>query len=198
MATILQLYKFLGFLNILNDSLCLCVTFQNHFMKITLNRTNLALVALASCVILSVSICWSSYSRYSALIPFNPETYCHGAACENAEHYVDIFKNNKNSVYVTGWVLVKDKGNLLFNHKFIIYNVASGKYYSTNIKCIKRPDVTSLYDGGRGLTNYDNSGFTASLQKDRRKLAGVNKFYIAYDNAALQCLVDLNLTVDIQ
>jgi len=171
---------------------------MENFMNIARKRENLTLIALAVCVAAAFFVTWNSYKRYSSLIPFDSETFCQGAACENSDHCVDVVKNNKNSVYVAGWAFIRGHENVMFKNKFVIYNVPTGKYYYANIKCMKRPDVSRAFAIDGKIPNYDNSGFLATLKKDTIKLAGLNKFYIAYDDGVSKCLIDLNLTLDIQ
>jgi len=136
-----------------------------------------------------------SYLSFSRLTVFDTSAYVNK---DDAKFSVDSFKNNTNSVYVTGWLFVDGRDNTLFKNKLLVLNVNSGKYYEGNIKCNKRPDVSKVFSGQGDPHNYDNSGFTGAIEKNRSKLSGINKIFIAYDDGEVKRLVDLNTDFEIK
>jgi len=163
-------------------------------MNISKNIT----IAIFIILVAILSINFYTFVSFTKLAEFDVSSYTNNGNNEDKRYCVDSFKNNANSIYITGWTFVTNREYVLFENKLVIFNIDTGKYYLGNITCTKREDVSKVFSDTDHLRNYDNSGFTGAFFKSRSKLLGNNKIFIAYNDGEVKRLIDLNVKFEIK
>ena len=79
---------------------------------------------------------------------------------KNISYHIDLIKQYKNYIEITGWAFINDKGSE--KSKIYLGLRLEGNSYRLHTTLMKRPDVTVYFKS----LNFDDSGFSAILAKE--------------------------------
>ena len=97
--------------------------------------------------------------------------------------------NEESFFIIDGWACRQDEEIKKVLCWVVLKDIEENKYFKINTLLVKRKDVTQAIADG---VNYDNSGFTAKINKSLLKKNTQYQIYILYLNNDNQVLINTN------
>ena len=102
---------------------------------------------------------------------------------------IDEVVNEESFFIIDGWACRQDEEIKKVLCWVVLKDIEENKYFKINTLLVKRKDVTQAIADG---VNYDNSGFTAKINKSLLKKNTQYQIYILYLNNDNQVLINTN------
>lgn len=128
--------------------------------KNEIGRKQLA-VCLISIIILTFLYCSMLYYKNSNVVKID-ETWSNGN--EILRVYLDYFDDSEKTIKLIGWCVLPEMNAGYAKNYIVFHNLDTNNFYQVNTGFKKRTDVTETINDGY---DYNNSGFYASVQKDK-------------------------------